>query len=307
MAGIPILFNSEVQVTDEMGMLTKSMTQSTTYSVSSAIDAISFPMLYNDGETFALQSPITIAATRLLASPSTPCRVVVAGIPNIFFSTQNQSEVVFNVPLNYPLINSILSVTGEATPPETFAPGMSGFVIPEVHFARGDELAGVWRFLGINIPVMASPDYCVSEVIPGQCATLSDALLQLPSVYTQAVVKKVISQALKIGQQGSWQSTLGSFRLPFLKKAGQAIAVMKPVQASQSRELYTCDGDVQSSACQTILVPKAQYLKSFESVFSGKWPKGLARIQAQKKKELKNFKSELRKVPDRYVSCPKSR
>ncbi len=307
MAGIPIQFNSEVQVTDEMGVVTKSMIQTTTYSVSSAVDAISFPMLYSDGETFALQSPITIAATRLLTSPSIPCRVVVAGVPNIFFSTQNQSEVAFSVPLKYTLINSILSVTGEATPPETFAPGMSGFVIPEVHFARADGLAGVWRFLGINVPIVTSPDYCVSEAVPGQCATLSDALVQLPSEYTQAIVKKVISQALKIGQQGAWQSTLGSFRLPFLKRAGQAIALMKPVQASQSRELYICDADVQSSACQTILVPKAQYLKSFENVFSGKWPKGLARIQAQKKKELRNFKAELRKVPDRYVSCPKSR
>ena len=296
-----------MEVTDEGGVATTDMIHTTLYSVASGIDGISFTPLFNDGATFASQSPITIAASRLIAPSTPPCRLVIGGVAHLYFSTLNLTDTSLTIPVTFPLMNSIYSVTGEAVPPEAFAPGDSGFVIPESYFAQSEGLAGVWKFLGLNVSLGSSPDYCTSRGVAGQCNAISETVIGTPFEYTSAVVQKLIKQSMAAAKSGRWKTTSGRFSLPFQKRAAQALALMKSSATSTNRQYFVCESAVIASACQNITMAKKEYLKAFSRIFSGTWPSGLAHIQAQQKREYKKFQAELKKAPDTYVSCPKSR
>lgn len=305
MPGAPIQFNSDVQLTDESGEATTDMVHTTLYSVASGIDGISFTPLFNDGATFASQSPITIAASRLIAPSTPPCRLVIGGVAHLYFSTLNQTDTSLTIPLTYPLMNSMFSVTGEAIPPEVFAPAESGFVIPESYFTQSEGLAGVWKFLGLSVALSSSPDYCTSGAVAGQCTTISQAVISSPFDYTSAIVRKLIKQSIAAAKSGRWKTTAGRFSLPFQKRAAQALAIMKPTTASSNRQYFVCESALVTSACSNLTMPKKEYLQAFSRIFTGKWPAGLAHIQAQQKREYKKFQAELKKAPNAYVSCPK--
>ena len=288
-------------------MVTITMNHTSLYSVSSGVEAISFPMLYDDGATFALQSPVHIAASRLVSSGTAPCRVLVGGVPHIYFSTSNQSSAALSVPLIFPGINSIYSVTGAAAPPELFAPGVGGFVVPESHFANSSGLVGEWRFLGTTTALSLSPERCSSEGVGGECVKLSEEILSNLFAYTQAVINKLIRQSNTAAQRGQWAPVKGKFRLPFLKNAARALMTMRQQSNTPDRSLFLCEQEQMMNACQRVVVRKEESRAAFDKVFSGSWPKGLRKIQRQRTKEGANFRRELAKLPDSYVSCPMDR
>ncbi|MDQ8157204.1 MAG: hypothetical protein P3A33_07240 [Gemmatimonadota bacterium] len=304
-AGVPIQFNSEVSVTDETGTIIKPLDVAVSYSITSALDAISFPMLYDTGSGFLSQSPLTIQATRLINGVRPPCRLLVQGTSTIYFSATNQTDLALTIPLIYPNMNSILSVTGGGTPVELFAPGTSGFTVPESHFSRADGLAGVWRFLGVDIPVPSEPSYCTDAAIPSQCQILTSTLIQLPFTHTQSVVQKLVQQSLAAVQKKTWKPANGKFSPPFLKRAASALAGMRPPFDSARNQYLKCESSAASTGCRTITVPKDAYIKLFTRIYTGTWPAGLGHLKLQEQKSVKKFKAELRKVPDTYIVCPK--
>lgn len=307
-AGAPIQINSTTQYTDRDGQITASLNYGQYYSVSSGVEALSFSTLYDSGANFIAQSPVSIAATRLMSAISGPCRVLVGGVSNIYFTCVNTTERVLSVPLTNPsddpAINlSLNSLYGDPrspppAPPVDFAPGTTGFAIPESYFASG----GGWQFLGQNINVATDPPVCTDRGIPGACEVIDARLLRGPFDYTRQVVVNLTKDALKAAKAGKWKGGGGAFSVPFFKRGGAALAVMEKSFINSSGQNFACE--VTPMSCRTTKVPKRALARAFANIFEGKVPKGLEPLQARAKRERKAFDAQLKALPDEYTTCP---
>ena len=288
-------------MTDENGEFLASFENSTYYTVVSGLEAISFTPLYETGGQFAARSPVTIEASRLVSSAEDPCRVIIGGTPNIYFSSTNVTDRTLTVPLTYTQLNVMYSVTGQAVPPENFAPGTSGFSVPERYFTSGTSLTGVWRFLGQNITVTNSIQICTDRGVPGTCQAIDPALLRNPFEYTRRVILKLTNLSLAAARSGRWKGSDGGYRVPFLTRGAKALAAMEKVFRNSSGVSYVCE--ITPTSCKVKRIPKAELMKAFAEIFSGKVPRGLEHVAAMSKHEMALFQRELRKLPERYVKC----
>jgi hypothetical protein len=300
-AGAPIMINATTASTDVNGEINTALIQTENYTVSTGLEALSFPPLYDSGAGFAARSPVVIEAERLVTSVESPCRILIGGAPNIYFSSRNSTDRTLVVPLSEALMNSIYSVSGEAVPADSFAPGTSGFAIPESHFQEGAGLRGVWKFLGLEIPVPSAPDVCVDRGVPGECAPIDSAILRSPFEYTRGVIIKMARQAIAAARSGRWRGTGGGFRIPFLTRGSVALATMEKAFRDSKDQNFTCEITPQS--CITKRVPKREMRAAFKKLFEGKVPQGLEHITARKDKELAAFERYLKTLPNSYTSC----
>lgn len=300
-AGAPIMINATTASTDVNGEVKTSLLNGESYTVSSGLDALSFSPLYNTGGGFAARSPVLIEAERLITSVEPPCRILIGGNPNIYFSSVNSTDRTLTVPLSESMLNSIYSVSGGAVPAESFAPGTSGFVVPEGHFQDVDGLRGVWKFLGLEIPVSSSPSVCVDRGVPGECMPIDSAVLRSPFEYTRTLVVKMAQQAIAAAKSGKWKGSQGGFRIPFLARGAVALATMEKAFKDSKDQNFVCEITPQS--CVTKRVPKREMKAAFRKLFEGKVPRGLEHITAHKDRELSAFDRYLRTLPDTYTSC----
>jgi hypothetical protein len=299
--GAPVLVNTDTKMTDSNGEFVASLENGTSYTVSTGLEAISFVPLFDTGGGFATQQPVQIVATRLISSAKDPCRVIVGGVPNIYFASVNLLDKSLTVPLEYTELNAMYSVTGEASPADLFAPGQSGFTVPEAYFKSGAVLTGVWRFLGQNINVPSSPDMCADSGVPGACEPLDPSTLRSPFEYTRKVIVKLTKLSLKAAQSGRWKGANGRFSVPFLARGAKSLATMEKVFRDSTGLNYVCETVPMS--CETKRVPKALLLKAFSQIFTGQVPRGLENIAGLKPRELAAFERFLKKIPDRYTKC----
>lgn len=295
------MINATTASTDVNGEISASLINTENYTVSSGLEALSFAPLYDSGQGFAARSPVVIEAERLITSVESPCRIVIGGAPNIYFSSVNSTDRTLTVPLSETLLNSIYSVTGEAVPVEAFAPGTSGFAVPERHFQEEAGLRGVWKFLGLEIPIASSPDACVDRGVPGECAPIDSAILRSPFEYTRGVVVKMARQAIAAARSGRWKGTGGGFRIPFLTRGAAALATMEKAFKDSKDQNFSCE--ITPQACITKRVPKKEMRAAFKKLFEGKVPQGLEHITARKDKELAAFDRYLKTLPNSYTSC----
>jgi hypothetical protein len=295
------MINATTASTDVNGEINAALIQTENYTISTGLEALSFPPLYDSGGGFAARSPVVIEADRLITSVESPCRIVIAGAPNIYFSSVNSTDRALTVPISEPLLNSIYSVTGEAIPSETFAPGTGGFAVPESHFQDGAGLRGVWKFLGLEIPIATTPNVCVDRGVPGECMPIDSAVLRSPFEYTRTVVVKMARQAIAAARSGRWRGTAGGFRIPFLARGANALVAMEKAFKDSKQQNFTCE--ITPQACVTKRVPKKEMRAAFKKLFEGKVPQGLEHITARKEKELAAFERYLKTVPNSYTSC----
>jgi hypothetical protein len=295
------MINTQVENTDTNGQVVESLIIYEHYTISSGLEAISFSPIYDTGEALSARSPITIEAQRLVSSAEAPCRIVVGGSPNIYFSSTNESDHVLSVPLTYSELNSIYSVTGQAVPPESFSSGTSGFIVPEEYFRQGEGLTGVWKFLGQNITLSAQPEFCTDRGVPGECSPIDPVTLRAPINHTKDVVIRLVQRSLAAAKAGRWKGSNGSFSVPFLKRGAAAIALMEKLFPSSAQQNFVCP--VTPLSCTTYRVSKARLINTFSSIFKGRLPRGLESIVANSDKEIANFKRQIKKVPDSYTSC----
>jgi hypothetical protein len=300
-AGAPIMINAQTESTDSNGEVTASLVIDQDYTVSSGLDAISFPPVTDSGANFGAQNPVILEAQRLVQSGEAPCRIVIGGLPNIYFSSVNSTETALTVPLEYTELNSIYSVSGEAVPATSFAPGTSGFAVPEEYFKNGDTLMGVWKFLGQTVTVSANPDVCTDRGVPGECTPLDPAMLRSPFEYTRRVIIKLTQQANDAAKAGRWKGSKGQFSVPFLARGAGALAEMEKAFRDSNDQNFVCE--VAPMSCVTKTVPKKQLLKAFKRIFEGKVPRGLEHIAARSPKEIAAFEKRLKKIPTTYTSC----
>lgn len=296
------MINATTASTDVNGEVSAALVTQENYTVSSGLDAISFTPLYDSGAGFAARSPITIDAERLITSAGAPCRVVIGGSPNIYFSSVNSSSQALTVPIAQPLLNSMLSVTGEAVPAESFAPGTSGFAVPESYFQDVSGLRGVWKFLGLEIPVASSPAICADRGVPGACEPIDTSVLRSPFEYTRKVIRNLTNDSLAAARSGKWKGANGKFSVPFLSRGAMALATMEKAFRDSSGQNFVCE--VAPKSCITKRVPKAQMLAAFKKVFNGKVPRGLEQVVSRRDKEIAAFERYLKKLPNSYTTCP---
>lgn len=300
-AGAPVMVNSITKFTNLDGQFVASMENSTYYTVSSGLEAISFTPLYETGGSFAARSPVTIEASRLIRASDQPCKVIIGGTPNIYFSSTNTTDRTLSVPLMYSQLNSMYSVTGQAVPPENFAPGTSGFSIPEAYFKSGTSLTGLWKFLGQDVALSNTIQVCTDRGTPGNCEALDPTKLKSPYDYTRRVIMKLTNLSLAAARSGKWRSVNGQYRVPFLTKGATALATIDRLLRNDGRQAYVCE--VTPSSCVSKRVPKAEILRAFATIFTGQVPRGLQHISNMSQRETAAFQRELRKLPDRYVVC----
>jgi hypothetical protein len=295
------MINATTASTDVNGEVRTGLLNGEAYTVSSGVDALSFAPLYDSGGGFAARSPVRIEAERLISSVDSPCRIVIGGSPNIYFSSVNSTDRTLTVPLSQTLLNSIYSVTGEAVPAESFAPGTSGFAVPESHFQDVNGLRGIWKFLGLEIPVSSAPDVCVDRGVPGECMPIDSAVLRSPFEYTRQVVVKMARQAIAAARSGRWRGSGGRFSIPFLSRGANALAAMEKAFKDSKEQNFVCE--ITPKSCVSKRVPKREMKAAFKKLFQGKVPQGLEHITARQDKELAAFEKYLRYLPNTYTSC----
>ncbi len=293
--------NTDTKTTDANGQFSASLENSTYYTIASGLEAISFTPLYETGGQYAARSPVTIEASRLISSAEDPCRLVIDGAPHIYFSSNNLTDKTLTVPLTYTELNSIYSVTGQAAPAESFAPGTSGFSVPESYFSSGTSLNGVWKFLGQDIKVSSSLQVCTDRGVPGSCEVIDPAQLRSPFEYTRRVILKLTNLSISAARAGRWRGTGGRFSVPFLTRGAKALATMERAFKDSKSQNFVCE--VIPRSCSLKQIPKGDLRKAFAQIFSGKVPRGLEHISNMSKREITLFQRELRKLPRSYVTC----
>jgi hypothetical protein len=241
-----------------------------------------------------------------MSAISDPCRVLVGGVSNIYFTCVNTTDRVLSVPLTNPsadpAINlSLNSLYGDPlapppAPPVDFAPGTTGFAVPESYFASG----GGWQFLGQNINIASDPPVCTDRGIPGACEVIDTQLLRGPFEYTRGVVLNLTKEALKAARAGKWKGG-ATFSVPFFKRGGEVLAAMLRFIPDSRGQVFDCE--ITPLSCRTAKVPKRAFTRAFAKIFDGKVPKGLEHLQARAKREKKAFEAQLKALPEEYTTC----
>lgn len=294
--------NADTKMTDANGEFVANLENDTYYSITTGLEAISFTPLYETGGQFSARSPVVIEATRLITRAEDPCRLVIGGTPHIYFASNNVTDHTLSVPLTYTQLNAIYSVTGQAVPAEDFAPGTSGFSVPESYFESGTSLTGVWKFLGQDIAVTSSLQICTDRGVPRNCDLLDPALLRSPFEYTRRVILKLANLSNAAARSGQWKGVNGRFSVPFLSRGANTLATMDRLFKDSLAQNFTCQ-EVPPT-CSLKYVPKRELVKAFAQIFGGKVPRGLEHVFKLSKREIALFQREMRKLPDTYVSCP---
>lgn len=299
--GAPLIIDSQTQTTDLNGEVTTSLAVDTQHSITTGLEALSFQPIIETGNELALHNPVLIEGTRLVRSAQAPCRVLVGGDPNIFFPTFNIADHALSVPLQYPSLNSMLSVTGGATPAELFASGSSGFVVPESDFHTPSGLYGVWNFLGQSVAVPSSPDVCADTGTPGECSAVSDAELLRPFDYTRRAILRLAGEATRSARARKGQPNGSSFSKAFLRRGAAVLARMQREIIRSKGDKFICDRAPMS--CTTVRVSQPVLIKAFASIYDSKLPTTLAPVRKRKAREVGDFKKFLAGVPQEYVVC----
>lgn len=293
--------NNETKITDSEGQFEVPLANSTLYTVATGLEAIAFEPMLETGGAFAARSPVTIEAQRLITPSEEPCRILIDGVPHVYFSSSNATERTLSVPVTYSALNQMLSVTGQAVPAEDFAPGTSGFSIAESNFTSGTTLMGVWKFLGLDIAISPSMQVCADRGVPGQCDVIDPTILRGPFDYVRKVIIRLTNQSLAAARSGRWRSINGKYRVPFLSRGAEALVAMEGIFTQSPSQSFVCE--VTPKSCSLQRVPKAALTKAFAKIFEGKVPRGLDHISGRKMQEVAAFRRELRKVPNDYVKC----
>jgi len=305
-AGIPVMVNAQSQVTDDNGSISVSMDADTYYAISSGLTAVTFDALYDSGANLISNGDMVIDATRLVSVAGPACRVMVGSVPNIYFTTVNQTDTTHTISRMYQA-NRMYSVTGGATPPDYFAPGTSGFAVPAVEFSQNGTLTGVWNFLGQSVNVSDDLKMCADSGIPTQCSVVARTELRGSIEYTRGVVIRLTKLATFLAKKGRLKSAQGSYALMLLGRGASILAAMQQALApAQKGTAYVCAAQPAASCTLTSLRTfKAVAQRQFGRLFAKPFPRGFEPIAKRGIPEARLFKSSsLDKLPDEVWVCP---
>lgn len=248
-----------------------------------------------------VRTPVQIAAQRLVSSPNGPCRIIVGDIPNLYFTSINTSDHTLTVPLEFTSLNSLFSPTGLAIPPSLFAPGTSGFSIPESYFRGPTGLDGMWRFLGQTVNVPSVAPMCADAGLPGQCSEILPEVLTRPFDFTRSTVFKLTRRANAAARAARWKSQGGAIARAILSRGGKAMRYMRDITPESTDSTYVCESA--ASACVTVSVDKAALLKYFKQIYPVNLPRGLRHLNQDSARDIQTFRKIIKELPESYVRC----
>jgi hypothetical protein len=199
------------------------------------------------------------------------------------------------------------SVTGGAAPPDYFAPGTSGFTVPEAEFTLNGSLTGVWIFLGQSVNVTSDLKMCADSGMPGQCSVMTQAQLKVPLDYTRSVVVRLTKMATAMAKKGMLKGAQGSYSTVLLGRGASTIAAMQQMLAPTMKGVtYTCPSDPGASCTLVSLNNfKSVAQRNFSRIFAKPVPKGFESIAKMGPQEIRAFKANvLDKLPNQVWVCP---
>lgn len=299
--GAPLNFGYATGLTDMTGQVTLRLPSSGYVSVSSGLPVISFTPLADLAINFSARSPVVIEAERLVQPQPNICQVLVGDEEHVFFPYENVTDTAMSVPLQYHLINRILSPRGEAIPPEIFAPGLAGngFSLPKRYFDTGAGLAGVWEFIGTQNYVPAQLNMCADQGAPA-CELLPPTSFDQVFNYPRALVIKLTNASIKLGKLGRWKAR-GNYRGPFFSRGGKALAQIREIMNALGGDNYQCN--TPQPQCRTVAVPKAELMRAFKVIYTGSVPSGLKSLKKTEKRETAAYERIVNALPDTVTKC----
>ena len=304
-AGAPITIDSHIERTDNDGRVAANLSVSEQHSISSGLEAIYFSQLYESGSSLAARSPVILSGERLVSSDKPPCRVVVAGVQNLYFGTLNLTDHNLSIPLEYESLNSIESVSGDAVPADLFAPGTSGFAVPETHLSTPDGLYGVWNFLGQRVPVPMHPEICSDAVVPGECRNISDSELFRPIQFTRRAIIRMVRQTNRAAyESGRLIDVTTQFNRSFRRRSAGIVTRLKRKLVRGTGSRFTCD--VGPMACTQVHVSRSSLIRMFSRIYEVRFPKGLEHFKKIRTQEMAEFKASVGSTPLDYFVCSSS-
>ena len=302
-AGIPVMINSQAQITDDNGAIAVSMNTGQYYAISSGLSAISFAPLYDSGVNFITRGDQVIEATRLVSVVGPACRVMVDGVPNVYLSTYNSTDVTHVVPKIYKA-NRIYSVTGGAIPPDFFPPGTSGVALAEQHFTQNGGLTGVWNFLGQSVAITSDIKMCADTGTPNECQVVD---IRGPIEATRTMVLKLSEIAAKVARRTQSKVLKGRLVGVFLTRGANAIAALQLQIASTAQATtYVC-ATKPAPTCTSLSLAKYKQVAvaSYAKLFSRPLPIGLESVPRMAASEGRKFKTNVvDRLPDSVWVCP---
>ena len=160
---------------------------------------------------------------------------------------------------------------------------------------------GVWKFLGLEIPVSPNMQICADRGVPGQCEVIDPTLLRSPFEYTRNTIVRLTNLSLAAARSGKWRGNNGTYSVPFMSRGARALAYMERVFRNSSGQSFQCE--VVPMSCSVKRVPKRELSKLFAQIFEGKVPRGLESVSRRSKAENAGFERLMRKLPATYVRC----
>jgi hypothetical protein len=214
-------------------------------------------------------------------------------------------------------LNTLLSPSGQPYPVSEFKSsdstqqdGLYGFEWPIEFFTwlksdtNQEMVSAAWKLLGAEVAVEQPREevpLCFNSGELKDCTKISQVIINRIFEQALSAVTEIAKESEKAKKAGLWKPK-GNFRLPHHRQAGRTLSTIRKILRKLPINRYSCVGRIPAS-CSVVVFPKAQILAEYDKIFTVKLPQGLQRLVKKYPVERRKFLAELRKHPDRYVTC----
>ena len=292
---------------DENGEVVVSVSSSDFITIESALDAIEFPSRADFADTLHSESPLLIAAERVLEVVGM-CRLAIdVGQDDLLFSIFNRSSENVEL-LGAPYRNEIRRLDGSPlgpAPPELFSAGTTLYSVPVEQFRdeQGDCTGGVYTLLDKETAVMCSSDTLDIDVALCQ----GDGVLPCSEIRPN-VLKKVLRRAVRgffVGRRAAADLRRRfpgvNSRFSIEREASRAITKIEGIISDTKKKIATCSEE--KVACSQIPFPKDRLRDAFLKGFRPRPPTGRKSYRAMIRRMERRFNASLRAFPAMIVVC----
>lgn len=144
------------------------------------------------------------------------------------------------------------------------------------------------------------PLYIDASRIREECEWIQGSLTQSLFMVANETIFSLTKQSLRLKARGSWKPK-GDFRGPFFTRGQHALAaiseLVRPFQGERAQCVRT------TTSCTEHRVPKDALMSAFATIYNGRPPAGLAKLQRRRGADIQRFGDALAKLPDSYLRC----
>jgi hypothetical protein len=327
--GAPVDLGETSVSTDSEGKFQVQVPLNQDASISSGLKAIKFEkiageereVLEGTGEQIASiaaqQGGVIVIDASRRVNPEPICRAYSTdtGAEVLWFRYTNRYGETLSVPQIE--LNTLMSPSGQPYPVSEFRSidstqpdGLYGFEWPIEFFTwfksdtNQEMVSAAWKLLGAEVAVEQPREevpLCLESGELKDCSRISQGITNRIFEQALSTVTEIAKESEKAKKAGQWRPK-GNFRLPHHKQAARSLANIRKILRSLPTNRYSCTGSTPAN-CSVVVFPKAQILAEYQKIFTVKLPPGLQRLVKKYPGERRKFLVELRKHPERYVTC----